>query len=154
MAGIGHERTKELPGVKMEELITRIATSVGVSPQVAERVVAIVLNMFRENASAESVSAIMGALPGAETLLESAGGATSNEGDGGGGMGSMLSGAMGALAGGNPLMDTLSKLQGEGLSMDQAKTAGTEIVAFAKEKAGDEAVDNLLGEIPGLSSIL
>jgi len=141
----------------VEELITRIANNVGLPAETAERVVAIVLDFFKNNASQDNVSGMIAALPGAEDLLANvdlSGSAGGTDGAASGGLGGMLGSAMGALTGGNPLMDTLSKLQGEGLSMDQAKSAGSEIVAFAKDKAGAEAVDKVLGEIPGLSSIL
>lgn len=138
----------------MEELITRIVEKVGIDAATAERVVGIILGMFKDNASSEQLSGLLGAMPGAEDLIAKASDAGDSAGAAAGGIGGMLSGAMSAMGGGNPLMDTLGKLQGEGLSMDQARSAGSELVAFARESAGDDVVNSALEAIPGLKDML
>jgi len=48
----------------------------------------------------------------------------------------------------------MSRLQAAGLSMAQIKSLGSEVLAYAKEKAGDQAVRDAAGSIPGLSAYL
>lgn len=60
----------------------------------------------------------------------------------------------GAIGGANPLMEALSKLQSAGLDMEQSRTAGIEVLNYAKEKAGDDAVKKVTDQIPGLSQLL
>ena len=144
----------------MEDLISRLVTSLGVDTGTAERIVGIVLGLFQSQGDNEQVSALMGALPGAEDLMAKVGEAGDAAGEAAsgatGGLGGLISGAASMLGGGggNPLMDTLGKLQAEGLSVDQARTAGSEIISFARENAGDEVVDGVLGSIPGLKDML
>ncbi len=154
----------------MEQLVSSIVEKLGIDAQTAERVIAIVMNMFQEQGG-EAFDNIAGAIPGAQDLMSRVDLSSAGEGGGGGGGllgaavdlssagegggGGLLGAAMGMLGGGgNPLMDTLAKLQAEGLSMDQAKDAGTEIVGFAKQHAGEDAVNDMLAKVPGLSSML
>jgi len=140
----------------MDELISRLVENVGLDAATAERVVGIILNMFQSNASGDSLSELMAAFPGAEGLMSqvSDGGAGASE-SAGGGLGGLISGALGAMGGDSGgLMETVGKLQAEGLSMDQAKSAGSEILGFAREKAGDDAVNNVLESIPALKNLL
>lgn len=149
----------------MEELISRIVEKVGIAPDVAERVVGIILGLFQSEAGEGPLKNLVAAMPEAGALIEraqqaveapqaAAGGIGGLLGGGGGGLGGLLGGALGAMAGGNPLTEALGKLNAEGLSIDQAKAAGSEVVSFARERAGDDVVDQLLAAVPGLRSVL
>jgi hypothetical protein len=48
----------------------------------------------------------------------------------------------------------VGKLQAAGLSMGEIKAVGYEVLAYAKEKAGDGLVREVAGSIPGLSGHL
>jgi len=48
----------------------------------------------------------------------------------------------------------ISKLQAAGLSMAQIKSLGSEVLRYAREKAGDKLVKEAAGSIPGLSAYL
>ena len=134
----------------MQELINRIVSQVGVDSNVAEKVIGIVLNLFKDNAPSDKFGALLQGMPGAQELLDKFSGEdTASESSGG-----LLSGALGSLTGSGELMETLSKLQGAGLDMTQAQTAGSEIIAFAKEKVGEETVKEVAKSIPGLSQLL
>ena len=69
-----------------------------------------------------------------------------------GGLGSLVSGALGG--GGGAAMETLSALSSAGLSTDQSKSVGLEVLNFAKEKAGDGLVGEITSSIPGLDMLL
>lgn len=128
----------------MDELISRIASAVGVSEDVAGQAVKIILNFLNSDGPKEQVSRLMQALPGASALLDDAG-----SGGGGllGSLGGMMGGGMGAMA-------ALNKLTNAGLDMTQVQGVTRELVSFAREKAGTELVDEVVDAIPGLGQIL
>ena len=137
----------------MEELIQRIVTSVGIPEGLAKTAVGMILNMFQKEGDAGAVSSLMKALPGASDLASVAASAAPQEEEGG------LSGMIGSAAdmlgiGGGPGMELVGQLTGAGLSMDQAKGVGGELMNFATEKAGGDVVKQLVGSIPGLDSFL
>lgn len=139
----------------IEELIKRVVTSVGIPESLAQTAVGLILGMFQKHGDAGHVSSVLDAIPGAADLIKSTDENTADDGGSGGGLGGLMgmaAGMMGGDAGG--IMETVSKLQNAGLDLDQAKSVGEEVVGFAKEKAGDEAVEGILSSIPGLDQIM
>ncbi len=127
----------------MQELIDRIVTVTGLTPEKASQGLGIMLNLIRTQGNHDKVAELFAALPGATELAKSQG----SDGAGGGG------GLLGMLAGGmmgGPLA-AISKLTSAGLSTDQIKSLGTETLDYAKEKAGPGLVKEAAGSIPGLS---
>ena len=55
---------------------------------------------------------------------------------------------------GGGAMQVLGKLQGIGLGMGQIQAVTKETVTFAREKAGDDIVNDIIGSIPGLSQFV
>jgi hypothetical protein len=47
-----------------------------------------------------------------------------------------------------------TKMMAAGLSMDQVQGVTRETIAYAREKAGDDAVGEIVGAIPGLSQFV
>ena len=47
-----------------------------------------------------------------------------------------------------------SRLMGAGLSMGEVQSVTREIIAFAREKAGEDTVGALVGSIPGLGQFI
>ncbi len=134
----------------MKELIDRLVEKIGIDATTAENVLGIVFNLFKDKVSNEQFNTLLNAVPGAQALLEKG----SNTSETGSGLGGMLSGAIGALTGNEDLMSTFMKLQSEGLNIEQAQNAGKEILNFAKEKVGEDAVKDIANSIPGLSQLL
>ncbi|MEA2952413.1 MAG: hypothetical protein QOJ96_1933, partial [Alphaproteobacteria bacterium] len=66
----------------MDELIGRLIATVGVTREVAEKSVGIILDFLVKEGPPEKVQALINRLPGADMLLQSA----AANGDGGGGM--------------------------------------------------------------------
>jgi len=58
-----------------------------------------------------------------------------------------MGGQMGAMA-------ALSELNGIGLDMDGVQSVAKELISYAKEKAGDDVVNEVVSQIPGLSQIV
>jgi hypothetical protein len=124
----------------MNEIISRIAAAAGISEATALEAVTIILNFLKKDGPQEEVNKVIAALPGAETLVTA-------EERGGGMLGSMFGGAMGA-------MGAMSKLNSAGLDMGEIQTVTRELVKVAREHAGEEVVDKVISSIPGLSQIV
>lgn len=138
----------------MEELISRIVANIGIDSSLARTAVGILLNMFLKHGDSGAVGKLMAALPGAGDLAATA---AKSIGDGApaGGIGGLMGMAAGLLGGkGGGLMEAVGQLSGAGLSMDQAKGVGDELLQFARQKAGDDVVTQLASSIPGLDKLL
>ncbi len=123
----------------MDELVARLVANVGVDRTAAEKSVGIILDFLSKEGPPDKVQALIDRLPGADALLkaqqaEDAGGA------GGFGMG----GIMGAG----------TKMMAAGLSMAEVQGVTRETIAFVREKAGEDAIGEIVGAIPGLSQFI
>ncbi|MCT8971271.1 DUF2780 domain-containing protein [Microbaculum marinisediminis] len=113
----------------MDELIDQLVDQVGVTREQADSALKIILGFLKQSGPADKVSELMEKLPGAEAIETPEGG---------------LGGMMGAMA-------AFSSLQSAGLGMGEIQGVTRQLVAFAKQHAGDELVDEVVGSIPGLS---
>ena len=100
----------------------------------AEKSVGIILDFLRKEGPADKVQALLDQMPGASALAANAaqGGSSSVSGMGG-------------------LMGAANRLMSAGLSMGQVQCVTREVVAYSREKAGEDAVGEIVGAIPGLS---
>jgi len=80
------------------------------------------------------VQALINQMPGAEAVMQTVGN--------GGGFG------MGGI------MGVGTKLMAAGLGMDQMQGVTREIIAYAREKAGEDTVGEIVGSIPGLGQFV
>jgi hypothetical protein len=122
----------------MDELIARLVDNVGVDKVAAEKSVGIILEFLVKEGPPDKVQALVDKLPGAQALIEA-----QQAGDTGGGMFAM-GGVMGAG----------TKMMGAGLSMGQVQGVAKEVLAYIREKAGEDAVGEVVGAIPGLSQFV
>jgi hypothetical protein len=164
------ERRKGAPNIfardrkelSMEELIGRITDAVGIDEQTAQTAIGVILGFLNKEGPDDAVSQLLGAIPGAEEMLAglTEGGQTGGGlagalgglmGGSGGGLGG-LAGAVGGLVGGQSggLMSAASELMSAGLDMGQIQGVTQEVVGFAREKAGDEVVGQIIAQIPGM----
>ena len=120
----------------MNELIERLVAKTGVETSVAEKAVGVILDFLRKEGPADKVEALLAKLPGAEALIAAAGSS-------GGGLFNM-----------GGLMGAANRLMGAGLSMGQVQSVTREVVAFAREKAGEDTVGEIVGAIPGLGQFV
>ena len=121
----------------MQELVSRVVNKVGIDASLAQPAIGIILQKLKSVLPPDMVAKLMGAIPGAESLISAA-----EEKEAAAGtmpdIGGMIGGALGSLTGGSSggaLMEVLGKLQGLGLSTDQSTAVGSEVMAFIKEKA-------------------
>ena len=122
----------------MDELVDRIVARVGVDRTVAEKCVGIIFDFLSKEGPTDKVHALLDRLPGANEAA-----AAARAGDGGG-----MFGTMGGI------MGVGSRLMAAGLGMGEIQGVTHELIAYAREKAGDEAVDEIVGAIPGLSQFI
>lgn len=122
----------------MDELILRLVANVGLDKAAAEKSVGIILDFLVREGPPEKVQPLIDKLPGAQTLIDA-----QQARDTGGGMF-----AMGGLMGAG------TKLMGAGLSMGQVQSVTKEIIAYAREKVGEDAIGEIVGAIPGLSQFV
>jgi hypothetical protein len=120
----------------MDELVGRIAANVGVDRSVAEKSVGIILEFLAREGPPETVRGLLDRLPGSQAAIETA----RAEG-----------GAFGGLGG---IMGVGTRLMGVGLSMPDIQGVTREVIAYAREKAGDEAVDRFVDAIPALRQFI
>jgi hypothetical protein len=121
----------------MDELIARLVANVGVDRTAAEKSVGIILDFLRKEGPPDKVQALIDRLPGAEALLQSQQAADA--------------GGMFAMGG---IMGAGSKMMAAGLSMGQVQAVTREVIAYTREKAGEDAVGEIVGVIPGLSQFV
>lgn len=120
----------------MEELISRITSSVGVEADTAQSAIGLMLAFLQKEGDAAAVADMMDKVPGASELA--------------GQYASQIGG--GFLGGG--VMGLGQKLMGLGLGMGELTGVAKETITFAKEKAGAATVDTVVGSIPGLSQFV
>jgi hypothetical protein len=118
----------------MDELLNRLVANVGIDRGVAEKAVGIILAFLFKEGPSDKVQALVNLMPGAEPVMQAA------ASEGGMGMG----GVMGAG----------TKLMAAGLSMDQMQSVTREIIAYSREKLGEDAVGEIVGAIPGLGQFI
>lgn len=121
-------------GAVMDDLIERLVARTGVERSVAERSVGIILDFLLKNGPPEKVQALIDKMPGAGALVE----AEQRE-------------AGGPDAGSGGVMGAANRLMAAGLGMGQVQSFTREVVAYARETAGEDAVGEIVGAVPGLS---
>ena len=122
----------------MDELVDRIVANVGVDRTVAEKSVGIIFDFLAKEGPADKVQAVLAQLPGADAAM-----AAAQAGDTGG-----MFGGMGGL------MGVGSRLMAAGLGMGEIQGVTRELIAYAREKAGDETVGEIVAAVPGLSQFI
>jgi hypothetical protein len=129
----------------MDELVARVSTAAGIEPESAQKAVGLILNFLKTEGPEDQVNAVIDKIPGARAAMSGA----AVEEDGA----TVLSGLTGGRSGGG-LMGLAGQLSGLGLSMGEMQTIGREVLAYAREKAGEDAVGEIAGAIPGMHQLL
>ncbi|SIR17459.1 Protein of unknown function VcgC/VcgE [Rhizobium sp. RU20A] len=130
----------------MSELVNRVVENIGISPEKAEKAVGMILGFLQREAADGPVAQMIEAIPGASELVAKYNG----EGSGGGGL---LGGLMSAFGGGG-VMALGQQLMSQGLGMAEISGLAKETIAYAREKAGSDVVDEVVASVPGLSQFV
>ena len=120
----------------MDELIGRLVANTGIDRATAEKAVGIIIAFLIKEGPSEQVRALTERLPGGEAFLAARGDADS--------AGFGIGGIMGVG----------TKLMAAGLSMGQVQAVTQEIIAYSREKAGEDVVGEIVGSIPGLGQFV
>lgn len=118
----------------MDELVGRLVANVGIDRALAEKSVGIILAFLLKEGPADKVQSLIDQMPGAAAAVQAA----SSEG------GFDMGGVMGVG----------TKLMAAGLGMGQMQGVTKEIIGYAREKAGEDAVGEIVGSIPGLGQFI
>jgi hypothetical protein len=127
----------------MEELIQRVSAAAGIDSTLAAKVIGIILAFLDKEGPSEQVAEIKAKMPGSQALIDQT---ASDSGDG-----TPVGGLMG-LGGG--LVGLAGKLTDAGLGMSQMQGVGKEIFAYARAKAGEDTVGEVVAAIPGLGQFV
>lgn len=128
----------------MDDLIARLTAAAGIDASLATKAVGIILAFLRKEGPADEVEQLVAALPGAETAIADAAGAS----------GGLMGGLAGMMGGSGSVMALGGQLMGAGLSMGQIQTVSKEMFAYGREKAGEDTMGAIVGAIPGLSQFV
>jgi hypothetical protein len=118
----------------MNDLVSRIATNVGVDPDVAAKAVGAILEFLQSEGPADKVKEMLAAVPGAEELIAQA-----------------PSGGMLSMGG---VMGLGQKLMGMGLGMGEISSISKETMGYARENGAGDSIDEIVAAIPGLSQFV
>lgn len=125
----------------MEDLISRISSNVGIEPALAEKAVGMILGFLQREADDGAVARMIGSIPGAAELV------AQYSGEGGGGI-------LGGLMGSGGVMALGQQLMSEGLGMGEITGIAKETIAYARQHAGEETVDEVVNSVPGLGQFI
>jgi hypothetical protein len=125
----------------MDELIGRLVADTGIDRAAAEKAVGIILDFLAKEGPADKVQPLLAKLPGAEALMQKA----ASEG---GGLGGLMAGATGGVMGAG------MRMMSAGLSLGQVQSVTRAVIAYTREKAGEDAVGEIVAAIPGLSQFV
>lgn len=117
----------------MDELLGLIESNVGIDRETAQKAVEIIIGFLKQAGPEDKVAELMDKLPGADAI----------ETPEGGGMGGMMA-----------AMAAFNSLTAAGLDMGEIQGVTRQLVAYAKQHAGDELVDEVIGSIPGISQFV
>jgi hypothetical protein len=123
----------------MNELIERLAANVGVDQASAETALGIILDFLAKEGPPEKVQTLIERMPGADQLI-----AATREAEGGGGLFGGMGGVMGAG----------SRMMAAGLNMGQIQGITRETIGYARERAGEDVVGDIVASIPGLDQFV
>jgi hypothetical protein len=118
----------------MDELVGRLVANVGVDQAVAEKAVGIILAFLLKEGPTDKVQALIDQIPGADAAAQAA------AAEGGGIMGG--------------IMGVGTKLMAAGLSMGQMQGVTRELIDYSREKAGEDAIGEIVGSVPGLGQFI
>jgi len=129
----------------MDDLIQTIASDVGIEPALARTAVEIIINFLHRDGPQPLVGELIDKFPGATALLRQ---------EDGGGKGFLAGKLSGLFGGGMGAMAALNELTDAGLELDQVQQVTRLVIDFARQHAGDDVVDEVVGRIPGLSQFV
>lgn len=125
----------------MDQLIARLQEKVGISEAAAKRAVEVVIEFLSREAPADTMAELSEKIPGVAGIIA----CLPDE--------ATLPASTRHFGGMARLMQVADHMMAAGMTMPQIQEATREVVAYAREQAGDEVVDRIVVSIPGLRQI-
>lgn len=157
----------------MQEIIEKIAAQVGIDTDTAQKATSMIVDFITKSAPPEYLAQIKQYVPGfdemaAQGAAHAEAAAAMDEASSGGGLmgalgglmgGGGIAGALGNLMGGSEggfggALALLGNLQKDGLDLGQIQGLAGGLITQLKAVAGDEVVDKLVADIPGVGKFL
>jgi hypothetical protein len=138
--------------ITIQSFVDEIATRAKIAPDAAETAVGTILFVIQAEGSATKVDELFQQLPGAADLAQKH---AVVAGSGGGILGT-LSGVADKVVGGDAgmLVAALAQIEATNLTMPQIKNIGTALLAYFKENADPDLVNQIVEAIPSLREYL
>jgi uncharacterized protein (DUF2267 family) len=128
----------------MSELLTELASKVGISPEQAKKALGALLAAIKEHIPSEQFARLSQAVPGADDMM-----AAADAEHGSGGVLGAVAGAIGKMFGGGGAMAVVAdKLGHLGLSPDQIKNFVCQALAFLKSRLPPEVMAKISDQLP------
>lgn len=125
----------------MEELVTRLKLKVGVPETTARRATQEVVSFLRREGPADAMEELAAAIPDLRLYLDGDEDEEAVPSD---------TRHFGGMA---RLMQVADRMMAAGMTMPQVQLATHEVVAFARERAGEDVVERIVRAIPGLRQV-
>lgn len=138
----------------MDEFISMVTEKLGMSSDDAGSATGSVLNMVKQAIPADDFTGLLSKLPGADKLVDAAGGSSDQSDSGGGLLGGVANMASGVLGGNGGGLDVMSSLSGLGLDPSKATSFVSMLFDFIKGKVGEDVVEGILEKVPMLKSVV
>jgi len=132
----------------IQDFIQSAAQSLGVSGDVTERATGGLLSYIKGKADGGEYQRLISSIPGADALAPKGSGAASTFGSLVGKLGGKLGGNLGSAASVVGIFDR------SGLDPAKAGQLVTMFFGFAKDKAGGELIDQILGKAPEVKKLI
>lgn len=120
----------------MDELVRRLVAELGIDREIAAKAVGIILAFLLKEGPQDKVKALLDRMPGSEAF--------SQAGEDAGASSFGLGGIMGAG----------TQLMAIGLGMGQVQSVTRIVMNYAREKAGDDDIGEIVAAIPGLGQFV
>lgn len=139
----------------VDELIQQLTGKLGIDASVANAAAGKAMAIVKAHAGDDLFAKISAAIPGAgEAAQQGAAGGLPSEGGGGmlGKLAGMASSALGGSAGAG--LEIGAALSAAGLDADKVGSFLSMVIAFLKDKVGDDVVEQVMAKFPMLKSLL
>lgn len=136
----------------MDEFISMVTKQLGIGETESRSATGGILKMIKDQLGESAFGGLLDKLPGANVLVSESEAAAAEPAAGGGGlMGSLTSLAGSLLGGGDNGLAGVAKVFGDsGIGLDKAGGFLTALIAFLKEKLGEDTFATLASQLPDL----
>ncbi|QDS87789.1 hypothetical protein EC9_19710 [Rosistilla ulvae] len=138
----------------MDELLQQLTDRLGIDPSTAQGVTGKAMAMIKENVDESTFKSLASSIPGLDSIITA--GETHDSGEPSGGLLGKLAGMASGMLGGSAgnALEMGAALSEKGLPTDKLGEFVTMLIAFIKEKAGDDVLEQVFAKFPMLKSLI